>query len=145
MSNPTKNPSLLRRFAAILYDGFLLFAVLYFAGLLSYVLTHFLGMLYSPEMPSSSLYTLYLTAVAYVYYAAQWRYSGQTLGMKTWRIQLQTIDGQRLSWWQALVRFSVSIASWVGLIGFLWALWDKEKRTWHDIASETRLVLLPKS
>ncbi|MCF9010957.1 RDD family protein, partial [Pseudomonas carnis] len=41
--------------------------------------------------------------------------------------------------------FVVSIASWlcVGL-GFIWSLFDKHKRSWHDIYSDTQLVRIPK-
>ena len=34
-------------------------------------------------------------------------------------------------------------AACVGL-GYLWCLFDRDKRYWHDILSGTRLVLLPK-
>ena len=47
---------------------------------------------------------------------------------------------------QALLRFLVAIGSWLlcGL-GFFWVLWDKEKRSWHDIYSESQVVQLPKN
>ena len=61
------------------------------------------------------------------------------------RMQVQNADGSRISLWQALLRFVVSIASWlcVGL-GFIWSLFDKQKRSWHDISSDTQLVRIPK-
>jgi len=31
----------------------------------------------------------------------------------------------------------------VGL-GFIWSLFDKQKRSWHDIYSDTQLVRIPK-
>jgi uncharacterized RDD family membrane protein YckC len=31
----------------------------------------------------------------------------------------------------------------VGL-GFIWSLFDKQKRSWHDIYSDTQLVQVPK-
>ncbi|RCI69267.1 RDD family protein, partial [Pseudomonas aeruginosa] len=30
-------------------------------------------------------------------------------------------------------------------LGFLWMLWDKDKRTWHDRYSESQVVRLPKN
>ena len=57
-------------------------------------------------------------------------WSGQTLGMQVWGIRVQNANGTAISLWQALLRFMVSIASWlcVGL-GFFWSLYDKQKRT----------------
>ncbi|WP_164555931.1 RDD family protein, partial [Pseudomonas viridiflava] len=71
--------------------------------------------------------------------------SGQTLGMQVWGVRVQNADGARISLWQALLRFVVSIASWlcVGL-GFIWSLFDKQKRSRHDIYSDTQLVRIPK-
>jgi len=62
-----------------------------------------------------------------------------------WCIRVQNADGSSISLWQALLRFVVSIASWlcVGL-GFIWPLFDKQKRSWHDMYSNTQLVRIPK-
>ena len=46
---------------------------------------------------------------------------------------------------QALIRLAVAQASWLCAgLGFFWQLWDRQARTWHDIASGTQLVTLPK-
>ena len=80
------------------------------------------------------------------FFAKFWTHNGQTLGMQVWGLRVQNSDGQAISLWQALLRFLVSICSWLPLgLGFLWQLWDKEKRSWHDIYSESRIVQLPKN
>ncbi|MDZ4304699.1 MAG: RDD family protein, partial [Pseudomonas sp.] len=54
-------------------------------------------------------------------------------------------DGSRISLWQALLRFVVSIASWLCAgLGFIWSLVDKKQRAWHDIYSDKQLVRIPK-
>jgi uncharacterized RDD family membrane protein YckC len=65
--------------------------------------------------------------------------------MQVWGVRVQNADGSSISLWQALLRFVVSIASLlcVGL-GFAWALLDKQKRSWHDMYSNTQLVRIPK-
>ena len=70
---------------------------------------------------------------------------GQTLGMQVWGVRVQNADGSAISLWQALLRFVVAIASLlcVGL-GFFWSLFDKQKRSWHDMYSNTQLVRIPK-
>ena len=79
------------------------------------------------------------------FFAKFWTWNGQTLGMQVWGIRVQNADGSPIDLWQALLRFVVAIGSWliVGL-GFFWMLFDKKKRTWHDIYSESCVVRLPK-
>jgi len=41
---------------------------------------------------------------------------------------------------------SRGILAWLILgLGFLWILWDKQNRSWHDIYSDSRIVQLPKN
>ncbi|MNR59240.1 RDD family protein [compost metagenome] len=66
--------------------------------------------------------------------------------MQVWGLRIQNADGSAISLWQALLRFLVAIVSWLlGGLGFLWMLWDKEQRSWHDIYSESRVIQLPKN
>ena len=125
--------SLLRRFMAIFYDSLLLFALLLFATALAYPITH---------GQTSLVFRLYLLSISFFYFAWPWLHGGQTLGMKTWRIQLQSITDKPMTWQQTLLRFGMAIVSWSVLgIGFCWALVDKQHRTWHDSISNTHLVL----
>jgi uncharacterized RDD family membrane protein YckC len=65
--------------------------------------------------------------------------------MQSWGLQLQTTDGQIPSTSTASIRFFASILSWIPFgLGFVWQLWDKDKLTWHDRISGTRLVYYPK-
>ncbi len=65
--------------------------------------------------------------------------------MQSWGLQLQTADGRIPSLSAATLRFFAAILSWLPLgLGFLWQLWDKEKLTWHDRLSGTRLVYYPR-
>ncbi len=87
-----------------------------------------------------------LVMVLFGFFAKFWTHNGQTLGMQVWGLRIQNADGSAISLWQALLRFVVSVGSWLcGGLGYLWLLWDKEKRTWHDIYSESRVVQLPKN
>lgn len=128
-------PSLLRHGLIIFYDMMLLFSVLFLAGMLAYPITH---------AKNSLGYTLYLFLVCFLYFGWQWTHGGQTLAMGTWSVQLQSISGEKVTWKQATIRFLVAIISWLAVgLGFLWAGFDSEKRTWHDMASGTRLIKLP--
>ena len=86
-----------------------------------------------------------LLFVLFGFFAKFWTWSGQTLGMQVWCIRVQNADGSAISLWQALLRFVVSIASWLCLgLGFFWSLFDKQKRSWHDMYSSSQLVQIPK-
>ncbi|MGY6630073.1 MAG: RDD family protein [Wenzhouxiangella sp.] len=126
---------LARRFAAIIYDGLLLVGVLMMATLIIVI-------------PAGSevinlAFQFYLLVVAWGYFAVCWR-GGQTLGMKAWRIGIEGAS-QPIDWWSTVVRFAVATVSWVPAgLGYWWGLFRHDKACWHDLASGTRLVVLPK-
>lgn len=136
-----KNTSLMRRIAAMLYDGLLVAALLIMATL------PFIAVrgVKPVETGENHFYQLVLILVIYVFFVAFWTRSGRTLGMQSWRLQLEKFDGGEVSIGTATIRFFAALISWapVGL-GFLWQLWDKDNLTWHDRISKTRIVHYPK-
>lgn len=129
---------LLRRLAVIVYDAFLLFAVAFVAGILALPLT-------GAITPGNPFFTSYIFFVCFFFFGWFWTHGGQTLGMRAWRVRVQRYDGGPITWWQAMLRFLVAFVSWGALgLGFLWSLFDKRKRTWHDIYSESVLVVISK-
>ncbi|MBF0220284.1 MAG: RDD family protein [Gammaproteobacteria bacterium] len=133
--------SLPRRLGVILYDTMLLAAVIFIAFIPLTLL-----MEQSQIGSSSLLKTLYLFTIAYGFFAWFWVHGGQTLGMQAWRVRVvQCHNHYPLTYSHALLRFLVAICSWLSLgLGFFWSLIDKEQRSWHDIYSETCLVMVPK-
>ena len=126
-----------RRFAAMLYDGLLLVALWMAAAAVVVVIS-------GDEVPSTNwLFQVYLVVVTWAYLAVCWR-AGQTLGMKAWRI-LITADGYQVTWTATMTRFAVALLSWLPAgLGFWWSLFHRKRATWHDLASGTQLVVLPK-
>jgi len=141
-----------RRFAAIFYDALLCVALLMVTTFIyKLIWMAFVGEARLRELSEAGtldgdplLSTILLFAL-FAFFAKFWTHAGQTLGMQVWGIRVQNPDGTGISLWQALLRFVVAIASWlcVGL-GFFWSLFDKQKRSWHDMYSETQLVRIPK-
>ena len=80
------------------------------------------------------------------YALLSWRRGGQTLGMRPWRLKVVCADGITAPDTRALVmRFVVGTASLLlAGLGFWWALVDRERLTWHDRVSGTRMVRLAK-
>lgn len=134
----THNPAhLLRRLGAVCYDTLLLIAVLFVAGLPLPLIPESLR--FDPWVRYATL--IYLLLVSFVFFGWFWTHGGQTLGMRAWRIRVIDNRQRELTWKLAWRRFAWSIISWALLgTGFLWSLFDSERRTLHDRFSGTRLV-----
>lgn len=140
MSLPGKPAGLLRRLAAMVYDLLLLIA-LWMLG--TAALLPFTG---GEAVPAGHiLFRLYILLITFLFFGLFWTRGGQTLGMKAWRIRVQQPDGRPITWRQAAIRFAVAGLSAAALgLGFAWQLVDPRGRSWHDLASGTVLVRLPR-
>jgi uncharacterized RDD family membrane protein YckC len=137
-----QNTGLLRRIAAILYDSLLVGALFFLATV------PFIAVRGGEPVETSEnlLYRVVLFVVVFVFFVGFWSRSGRTLGMQSWGLQLETVDGRIPSVATASLRFFAALVSLLPLgLGFLWQLWDPEKLTWHDRASKTRLVYYPRN
>ena len=133
--------SLLRRIGAMLYDALLLLALLFLTTI------PFIAMRGGEpvEAGNNLPYQVTLAVVVFAFFVSFWSRSGRTLGMQSWGLRAETESGQIPSVGQASIRFFAAILSWLPLgLGFLWQLWDKDKLTWHDRISKTRLMHYPK-
>ncbi len=132
---------LARRLMAIAYDCCLLFSLLFFATLPALAVTG--GKAFVPGNP---YYCAYLLLISWFYFVWQWKTGRQTLGMRTWRIYLATRGGRPPDWKNLSVRFFLAIVSLSAMgLGFLWALVDEERMTFHDRFSGTILVFAGKT
>jgi hypothetical protein len=81
----------------------------------------------------------------FLFYGWFWTHGGQTLGMRTWRLRLVRADGGPITWHITAIRFGSALLALAPLgLGLWWALFDKDKRAWHDRLSGTRLIVTPK-
>jgi len=125
----------------MLYDALLVLALLFMATLPFIALRGGEPV----EADENFLYQGVLALVIYVFFVGFWTRSGRTLGMQSWRLQLESMDGQPPTLAVSTLRFFAAILSWLPLgLGFLWQLWDKDKLTWHDRISKTHIVYYPK-
>lgn len=87
-----------------------------------------------------------LLLASFGYFGLSWRRGGQTLGMRAWRLRLVDRDAGVPTWSRLALRYVVAGASLAAFgLGFLWSLFDRERRSWHDLASGTRLLRLPRA
>lgn len=127
---------LLRRLAIIVYDSLVVVALLMLATMLA-----MLAGLGEQTAMKDPAYTAYLLLVWFTYLGWCWNRGGMTVGMRAWRVRIEDEHGQNPGWGKAAIRFLASLVSVAPAgLGFLWSLFDSEKRTWHDILSGTRLV-----
>ena len=97
------------------------------------------------EIGDNLAYRAVLVAVVFVFFVGFWSYSGRTLGMQSWGLQLETMDGQVPSVATASLRFVAALISLAPFgLGFIWQLVDKDGLAWHDRISKTRQVYYPR-
>lgn len=137
--------SLLRQLAAMLYDGFLI-ASLFFVVLGVFVFFKIdttVPFAESETIDPRIVWALYISTT-FFFYAWFWQKSGQTLGMRVWKIRIVSELGGNPHWINSLLRLAfapISIACF-GL-GYLWLLF--RPYSWHDKLSQTRVVFIGKS
>lgn len=140
-----------RRLAALVYDAFLLFGLLVVP---LFVLTALRGKATLandsvahdlPPIAPAPLMLVYMIVVICGFYWYFWRRSGQTLGMQAWRLRLDNAAGARASLRQCAIRSAVGLlALLAGGLGYWWIWVDRDGLSWHDRASGTRVVVVPK-
>lgn len=160
------NAPLARRFAALIYEGLLLVALLFVLNfvLLPLVTPGHAGQakdLVVPALPQRLALFWILFALLAAFYSWCWAHGRRTLAMKTWRMRLVRRDGSVLPARTALLRY---LATWIGplaavlayavlapqglgghaawlvALGFLWAFIDRDRQFLHDRIAGTRLV-----
>jgi len=136
-----RNAGFLRRVAAMLYDSLLVLALLFLATI------PFIAIRGGEpvEIGDNLAYRIVLIAVVFAFFVGFWSYSGRTLGMQSWGLQLETMDGQMPSVAAASLRFIAALISLLPFgLGFFWQLVDQDRLAWHDRISKTRLIYYPR-
>ena len=135
------NGSLARRLGAMLYDGLLVLAIL-FLGTLPFVAVR--GG--EPVDPGDRVYQLTLVLIIFGFFVGFWSRFGRTLGMQSWGLRIESADGGAPNLAQCSLRFVTALLSLAPAgLGFFWQLVDREKLSWHDRLSGTRLRYYPRS
>ena len=157
-SSPLLAPPLLRRMAAWLYEGLLLFGVLVVAGLVFSIATQM-----RHALSNRQGFIAFLFVVLAAYFTLFWSKGGQTLAMRTWHIRVVDRLGRPVWPLRAFIRYVFSyvwvlpplaafqthqVATGPVLILFVawlafWALLSRfhpQRQFWHDVLAGTRLV-----
>lgn len=120
--------SYLIRLMSFFYDALLCLAIAFVAG---FCFIYLLGD--ATHGVKRTIFASYIYLCLGAYFVYCWTHGGQTLGMKTWRLHLQTKAAKPLTLVQAIKRYLLATLS-LSLfgVGFLWRLVDIEKQYLHD-------------
>lgn len=166
---------LLRRLGAILSDSLVIFGLLALTTLIVFVpILHMLGK--NAMVPAevgwlwSGVYTLTMLSVCFSFFGYFWGHSGQTIGMRAWRVKVETCDGRLVTWGVSVRRWALALSPWLismavfnqaevlhstllkaagagfillGVAGLLVMYASPERLTWYDRLSKSRVILLP--
>lgn len=151
-----------RRLAALVYDLLVTVAIVMVVGLLCQLATggRLIGTGNGVSIPP--WYRPLQAIVVAAYFVSSWRYGGQTIGMRAWRIRLDSDDATPLSVPRGVLRAAVAAtpllalalapvldlrtALWITL--GMWTLWfapalfDARRRALHDLLAGTQLRLI---
>lgn len=137
-----------RRLGAMAYDGVLVLALWLLVAIIH--LAFFRLVLSQPaEAVGASAVAVWslrclLLISTTCFFCFFWRRAGTTLGMQAWCLRVQTIDGETITLKQGLIR---CVVAWLSLavfgLGYWWVLFDSQQRSWPDIASKTRTIVVP--
>lgn len=128
-------PGIFRHLAIMLYDSLLLVSILLLASLFAVAFNS------GEAIPENDpVFIAYLLAVSCFFYGWFWTHGGQTLGMRAWKVYIFGQQQEVISWKQAVIRFCIAIISWLPAgMGYWWQYLGKDKQSWPDYFSATRL------
>lgn len=133
-----------RRFAALMYDAIVILAPLIFFTWGAVVLAGGRALLRDSVGLWAELYHVGLFAIVAGYFVLNWLHSGQTVGMRAWRLHAVDPNGRRLTAAAAISRFFWSLLAWAPAgLGVLWLYFDPERLALQDRLSNTRIVYVP--
>lgn len=141
------NAGFFRRLFALAYDALLLLGVLFVYAIVVVILRNVLGddAMERPSLAVQIPTLIGMWLVCSLYFVWCWHKGGQTLAMKSWRMRLESLSGEPLSWQQCWLRCVVAPLCLVaGGIGLLWVLVHPRRLALQDILTGTRVRLLPK-
>jgi uncharacterized RDD family membrane protein YckC len=125
--------SLIKQFAAMVYDSLLIIAILFISTAIALIFND------GNAIESSPAFSLYLLLIVFIFYGWFWRKSGQTLGMRVWKIRVVSEFGGNPSWQTCFLRLTFALLSIACLgLGYWWRLF--RPYTWHDRLSQTSII-----
>ena len=139
------NAGVFKRFGAMFYDGLLIVALVLILTALFLPFTGGEAIMASRQPMLAAIYNIMRLALFVGFFGLFWTKRGQTLGMAAWRLRLVKADGSQLLWTDVLKRLGGAVVSFLPAgLGYFWLWIDRDRLTWHDRWTGTRVVVEPK-
>jgi uncharacterized RDD family membrane protein YckC len=135
-----------RRGTAFFIDCFVVMMLALVMGLMAYVgyqvglAAHRRSITGATMMPLVALLTTATTLLATGYFVLFHGMEGKTIGKWLLRLRVVGTDHARIGYRRACLRWIGTVAFAPFLLGFLWVLWSREKRAWHDYLARTWVI-----
>lgn len=121
--------------SALLYDLILLCAV-WFVAAIPFIIWQ--GSAFQESPVASLTFQIYLVTLTYLYLTYFWVNSGQTPGLRTWKLRLVREDGYLLTRYNANLRFILIIP--LCLIGWIGLFITPKQQSLQDIFAKTKIT-----
>ncbi len=136
-----QRPHFFRHIAMMAYDSLLTLSVLLLAGFVAVAFNG--GNAIGSDNP---FFMIYIIGIWFFFYGWFLTRGGQTLGMRAWKVYLISNQQYQVTWLQVAIRFFANIIAWLPFgLGFWWQYLGKDKQSWPDYLSGTRLHFQQKS
>ncbi len=130
-----RNITLWRRIASMLYDSVLIVALLIVMSL------PLISFNIQENIILKTTVQIYSYLIIQYFFVWFWVNSSGTLGMKSWKIKIVDINGNKITYRKAILRFNIAIISILIFgIGFILSIFRKDRKCLHDIISKTILI-----
>ena len=136
-----------RRAIALIIDCFVVMLLAGVMALMAYVgykvglAAHQRSIGGSTLLPLATLLTAAASFLAMTYFVLFHGTGGKTIGK--WFLGLRVVDAEKqpIGYGRACLRWIASAVFAPVLLGFLWVLWSREKRAWHDYLAGTWVII----
>jgi uncharacterized RDD family membrane protein YckC len=91
-------------------------------------------------MPLLTMLTAASTFLSMGYFVLFHGMEGKTPGKWLLRLRVVGAENERIGYRRACLRWIAMVAFAPVLLGFLWVLWSREKRAWHDYLARTWVI-----
>jgi len=133
--------TLMRRLGSLVYETLIVVALLLLSGLAFLLPLHALTGHDASAGWALWLFRGWILLVLGAYFGWFWTRGGQTLPMRTWRLQVVDCTGAPIGPRRAVCRY---LLAWPSVLaagaGLAWALVDRDRQFLHDRLAGTRLV-----
>ena len=136
----------MRRGWAFLIDAFVVIVLAILMGVVSLIgykvglAAHGRPVTWQNAMPLMAVLSWAWVGLATIYFVMFHGMEGKTIGKWMLGLQVVGVEERTVTYRQALLRWLGMVAFAPVLLGFLWVIWHREKRGWHDLLARTWVI-----